>query len=104
MEQWINECYQLEIQRYCTCTYEAYALSSLNIHVLNGKPSVHVHVHVPCIAYVYLHVHVFISYSVNQLAEVLRCAIEQEAKILYELKLPGVNFRINQVHTMHTPL
>ena len=40
---------------------------------------------------------VFISYSVNQLAEVLRCTIEQEAKILYELKLPGVNFKINQV-------
>ena len=44
---------------------------------------------------------VFISYSVNQLAEVLRCAIEQEAKILYELKVPGVNFKINQVHTTH---
>ena len=80
MEQWINDCYQHEVQRYicvhvyvCTCTE----------HLL-----------------VYLIVFFFFSWflSVNQLAEVLRCAIEQETKILYELKLPGINFKINQVH------
>ena len=43
----------------------------------------------------------FISLSsVNQLAEVLRYHIEEESKLLYELTLPGVDFKINQVRIL----
>ena len=59
----------------------------------------YVYVLISIYLYIILIVFFFLSWflSVNQLAEVLRCAIEQETKILYELKLPGINFKINQV-------
>ena len=45
----------------------------------------------------------FISLSsVNQLTEVLRCHIEEESKLLYELTLPGVHFKINHVRILLT--
>ena len=44
-------------------------------------------------------VFILICFSVNQLSEVLRCAIENEAKLKCELLLPRVEFKINQVRS-----